>query len=102
MNRGALASILAAALVVGTILSLALMSCATAGFYDKSDSGVTKVCPQGPLVFCDAGTTDGRACVVSSNETDSRLKLMKMNLATQRFKGNREVRLLKFSTNQMF
>ena len=74
MKRTTLAPIVAAAIVVATMLGVALLSCATAGFYDLSDSGVVKVCRTGPLVFCDSGVLSGRACVVTANESDPLLK----------------------------
>jgi hypothetical protein len=77
MIRAAQKSIVAVAAVAGALVAVALFSqfsCATAELKDVSDSGQTKECRQGPLVFCDAGTNDGRNCTVTGAETDARLK----------------------------
>lgn len=79
MIRAALVPVVAVAAVAGALCAVALFStfsCATAGFKDLSDSGKQKVCPQGPLVFCDAGTNDSRNCTVTGAETDPRLMLL--------------------------
>ena len=76
MIRAALPAVLAAvaAVLLGTVLTMFALSCATAGFKDVSDSGQLKECRQEPLVFCEGGTSDGRHCTVSSMETDPRLQ----------------------------
>ena len=80
MTRAVVMPVLFAFIVVAATLSVSVISCATAGFYDKSDSGVQKVCRQGPLVFCDAGTLHGRGCIVTGMETDARLKQLDAGL----------------------
>lgn len=79
MIRAAQKSVVVVAAVAAAIGAVALFSqfsCATADFKDISDSGRTKECRQGPLVFCDAGTNDSRNCIVIGTETDERLKLL--------------------------